>query len=1073
MPTLRLPLVEGTETRDGTQSKDTLLYNCYVEKSGRRTYLKKRFGTNLNFQSAAGAGQCMFTLLGQTYFIIGDNLYSPSSLTTSIYNFGTHAPTGNLPVTGLPYQVTISADGNTAFIKTEYYAWAFTSTLIQQITGGLTSGSPTVSWTVNPSTYPFAVGDTVTGAGIPSGTTILSYIAGTSITLSANAYTTNSAVTLNIGSPYSVTPMPVDGAVTGIIISNAGSGGTPSLTYAFNTVGTTTTSGFAPQAIAYGGGFYVAVGTTTGGGATTIYMTSPDGVTWTQFAFGTAIQAYGIAYGGSNFCVTAYGTSHCYTISPPLSGGWAGTWTQQTMPSSSNWTQIAYGSNLFLAVNGTQNYATSTNGVNWVSRIVSANPSAPFYYGFIISASPQAVTYCNSKFFISSSTVTTNTTIMTPASDRWWYVYCQFATSPDGVNWTPQSVTATDTGSFEGAPLFYSSFSSTSFTSLSGSTFNGGTYLAYADTQSSLHIPYIVTSNDGINWTGAQSTLAAGAYYNVSNNGSIFIAVPNSQVVTTAQYSLNGTSWTNFTTNPLGTWSAIGTNGSIFTILSSDSLDCKYVTTQLPTVNANAYSLSFIGGSGTGAAGTYTIGLNGTITGAVITTGGSGYTASAPTVQFPQGNITNPTPTQINEVNSVPASNPTALVTVSAYPPRTVPGVAYLDSTYYVMDISGTIIGSNLEAPLAFSSLNTIIANSVSGTPKAISRYLNYVVAFKSQSTEFFYDAANPSPASPLGVVPSALSRIGCASGYTVVSFDNALIWMSQSQEYGMQIQMMQGLAPKVISSPDEERILNDASLNGGSYYAYALKIDGHNFYVLTIIPSMSASSTIVYDLTSGLWANWTWLTANSGVSASLTYSGGTVTATTASTVFPDGDIVNITGAATGYNGQYVVYNPTGSTSFTYYIAAGDPQPSVSSSSGTVTDYTESYFPMACYLNNGQGDFLLHLNNGGIYNPLPSLYQDNGVPIDVSIRTDKFDGGNTDTKFISKIEVVSDKNTATASIRYSDNDYQTWSGYRPVDLSISHSKVTRCGSMIRRSFELKHCDNSPIRFEAIDLDVDN
>ena len=1065
---MRLPLVEGTETRDGTQSKDTLVYNAYIEKSGKRVYLKKRFGTSLAKQSVAGVGQCMFILLGLEYYIIGDKLYSSASPLSAIYDFSVNAPAGyNLSVTGLPYQVTISADGNTAFIKTEYYAWALTSTVIETITAGLNSGSTSVSYTVNPSGV--SIGNTVTGSGIPSGTTVTGVSLGTGFTISNPAYTTNTAVTLTIGAAYAVVPMPIDGGVTGIIITNAGSGGTPALTYNINASAATSVTNFVPVAIAYGNGYYVAVGTTGSLTATATYLTSVDGVTWVVNSLPASIIAGGVAFGGGKFCITSYGSTHCYTTTTTNAAPLTGSWTLQTMPGASlNWGQIAYGSNIFLAVNGTQAYATSADGVTWVSRVISGPASAPFYYGFVITATPNAVNYCNGKFFISSSTVTTNTTIMNPDDNyvgRWWYVYCQFATSTDGVSWTTQAVTATDTGNFEGAPLFYSAFSGYSFNQLSGSSFNGSTYLAYANTPGS--IPCLAISNDGINWTSS-TQLTSGCVYVISNNGTIFIAMPTtSGTGHNAAYSFDGKTWTNFLVNPVGNWLAIGNNGSLFTILSDDAT-VKYTNTTIPTVTQYAYNLSFIGGSGSGATGRYTIGLNGTITGAIIDNNGTGYTASPPTVQFPQGNITNPTPTQINGVNSVPASNPAAIVTVSAYPPRTVPGVAYLDSTYYVMDINGVITGSNLEAPLAFSSLNTIIANSVSGTPKALARYLNYVVALKSQSTEFFFDNANPAPASPLGAVPSALSRIGCASGYTVVSFDNSLIWVSQSQEFGMQVQMMSGLQAKVISSPDEERILNDLTV-GTVFSAYAIKIDGHNFYVL----NCGTSATLVYDITSGQWGNWTWLTVNQvSTGVTLSYSAGLVTGVTSGAVFPDGDIISITGAATNFNGQYVAYNPTGSTTFTYYIASGDPQPT-GTSFGTVTDYNEQQFPMICYLNDPNvGDLLLHGTNGAIYSPSTGVWQDNGLPIDVSIRTDKLDGGNTDSKFFSRIEVVSDKQTATASIRYSDNDYTTWSYYRPVDLSITHSKITRCGSAVRRAFQLKYVDNSPIRFEAIDCDTE-
>ena len=74
------------------------------------------------------------------------------------------------------------------------------------IVGTLTLGSATV--TDITSTTGLAVGETITGTGIPTGTTILSIINGTSITLSANA-TVNGSRTLTVFLTPTFTPADV------------------------------------------------------------------------------------------------------------------------------------------------------------------------------------------------------------------------------------------------------------------------------------------------------------------------------------------------------------------------------------------------------------------------------------------------------------------------------------------------------------------------------------------------------------------------------------------------------------------------------------------------------------------------------------------------------------------------------------------------------------------------------------------------------------------------------------------------------------------------------------------------
>src|ERR1019366_8805989 len=106
--------VTQLESRDGTEAKDGLMSNCFAEKSGSKTYAKKRFGTSVYASLPAGTGLGMFTLLGIDYAIINvsgnDTLYTFSGTS--------YALPSQPSVNGLPYQVIISNDGNFAFLKT-------------------------------------------------------------------------------------------------------------------------------------------------------------------------------------------------------------------------------------------------------------------------------------------------------------------------------------------------------------------------------------------------------------------------------------------------------------------------------------------------------------------------------------------------------------------------------------------------------------------------------------------------------------------------------------------------------------------------------------------------------------------------------------------------------------------------------------------------------------------------------------------------------------------------------------------------------------------------------------------
>jgi hypothetical protein len=67
------------------------------------------------------------------------------------------------------------------------------------------------------------------------------------------------------------------------------------------------------------------------------------------------------------------------------------------------------------------------------------------------------------------------------------------------------------------------------------------------------------------------------------------------------------------------------------------------------------------------------------------------------------------------------------------------------------------------------------------------------------------------------------------------------------------------------------------------------------------------------------------------------------------------------------------------------------------------------------------------------------------------------------------VEVIGDKVAGTAHVRYTNDDYQTWSKYRPVDLSDQRSQLYRLGRGRRRAYDIINYDNLPIRLEALEI----
>lgn len=395
----------------------------------------------------------------------------------------------------------------------------------------------------------------------------------------------------------------------------------------------------------------------------------------------------------------------------------------------------------------------------------------------------------------------------------------------------------------------------------------------------------------------------------------------------------------------------------------------------------------------------------------------------------------------------------------------TVPGIVFLDGYFVVMDTNAILYNSDLNDATAWNALDFLTAQTEPGVGKALAKSQNYIIAFKEWSTEFFYDAGNAtgSPFSPVG---NGFNLVGCASGDSVTNLDGSLFWISQTRQKGRSVHTMRGLETAPISSPDVERILNLSTL--ATVHAFGMKIAGHSFYVLTLVDQ---NVTLVYDEVTKMWSQWTSLTLGTPVNvSSITLSGTTATVTTAAAHnLSDGDPVLIAGAnQAAYNGIKVI-TYTDSTHYTFETTAGTTTPAT----GTITStpYTETYFKYTKYIHALGKDLLQHESDGTLCEIVDTNYQDVAAPVNVLIRTGKIDAGTNNLKRHSRLTILGNKVSANAYVRYSDDDYTTNSKYRKVDLSADRSKIDRLGAAIKRSYEVRHLDNTSLQLSAIDVDM--
>lgn len=397
-------------------------------------------------------------------------------------------------------------------------------------------------------------------------------------------------------------------------------------------------------------------------------------------------------------------------------------------------------------------------------------------------------------------------------------------------------------------------------------------------------------------------------------------------------------------------------------------------------------------------------------------------------------------------------------VTDADYPANTVRGCAYLDGRIFVMTKIGEIYQSDTEDPASWQALSFIQSQVDSYEGVYIARYEEYIVAMKQYSTEFFYNANNPTD-SVLAPVSNMYFKIGCAHENSVRDMLGTLVWLGQTQDgFGRGIFMLEGGQPKKISTPQIDKILDTDDL--ATVYSWSAKVGAHLLYGITLGTS---AVTLVYDFSTSLWSFFTYL-ATSGGTKTITAISAEGAVTSTSHGYSDGGIINVASTNGDFNGWHVVTNV--STNGYNIQATG----TAFSGSGTSQLYTETYFPVIASTACGGRQWMQHPTSGALYEFDQDIYADEIGATAARVRTPKVDGGKAGFKTIGSTELIGDKIASYAMLRWTDDDYVTYSKFRTIDLDLERSRTRRLGNFSRRAFEVLHVKNANFRMEALEIE---
>lgn len=181
-----------------------------------------------------------------------------------------------------------------------------------------------------------------------------------------------------------------------------------------------------------------------------------------------------------------------------------------------------------------------------------------------------------------------------------------------------------------------------------------------------------------------------------------------------------------------------------------------------------------------------------------------------------------------------------------------VAGAVFLDNYVFIGTSTNRIYNSNLGDPTSWNALNYLTFEQTTDTLVGIVKHLNYLVAMGKSSMQFFYDNAN-AVGSPLSVSQAYTSEIGCASGDSIVSTTNTVLWVGVTKTHGRSVYLLDGVSPVKISTDSVDKHLEADDMSKVTAYCY--KFNGHTLYVLTL---HKTNQTLVFDLDQKMWYTWT-----------------------------------------------------------------------------------------------------------------------------------------------------------------------------------------------------------------------
>jgi len=121
--------------------------------------------------------------------------------------------------------------------------------------------------------------------------------------------------------------------------------------------------------------------------------------------------------------------------------------------------------------------------------------------------------------------------------------------------------------------------------------------------------------------------------------------------------------------------------------------------------------------------------------------------------------------------------------------------------------------------------------------------------------------------------------------------------------------------------------------------------------------------------------------------------------------------------------------------------------------------------------NHTGSAYLQHISDGTLSKLDTTSYQDISTAILIELTTNKYDMDTIKRKFLCNFRIVSDRYASgnSVDVKWTDDDYQTWSNTKTISLTDDFPNFARGGAFRRRAFNIRNALNYPLRLESLEV----